>query len=127
MSSDFLVKQKFHSFVGVSVDIGDRRSMEDEFMVKTTKNGLSYYGVYDGHAGSLASAFTKENLCKNFFERSPKNMTNKSKLQSTMTEAHVAVDKAYFAHEQEARKKGFSTFSGTTSVSLVMKQCKSMY
>jgi len=123
MSNEFAVKQQFHSFVGVSLDIGDRRTMEDEFAVqKAKKNGLSYYGVYDGHAGSLASAFIKDNLCKKFLEITGGNKNNKSKLESAMISAHHSVDKEYFTHEQEARKGGHSTYSGSTSISLVFNE-----
>ena len=52
MSREFQHKRKYHSYVGVQVDIGDRSHMEDEFAI-ALEGGLSYFGVYDGHAGNM--------------------------------------------------------------------------
>ena len=127
MSSDFTPKQSFHSFVGVALDIGGRDHMEDEFNVVLNKD-LSYFGVYDGHAGSLASSFVRDNLSKHFFSKGVNSMKNKSSLQSAMTKAHVDVDKEYFVMEQQARKDGtHCSYSGSTSISFVFKQSNFFY
>ena len=127
MSSDFTPKQSFHSFVGVALDIGGRDHMEDEFNVVLNKD-LSYFGVYDGHAGSLTSSFVRDNLAKQFFSKGVNSMRNKTSLQAAMTKAHVDVDKEYFVMEQQARKDGtHSSYSGSTSISFVFKQSNFFY
>lgn len=116
-------KQQFHSFLGLSVNIGDRKYMEDEFNVQINKQGLSYYGVYDGHSGNLASSFIRENLHKTFLNKIKKEeMTNKEKLEQAMTDSHLIVDKDFFTYEQQ--QKELKSNSGSTSTSLLLNESK---
>lgn len=116
-------KHLFHSFVGLSVDIGDRKYMEDEYNIHVSKQGLSYFGVYDGHAGNLASTFVREHLFKAFTSKTSNEINNKEKLQTAMTESHLSVDKDFFTYEQQMKSKSSSN-SGTTAVSLVLNESK---
>lgn len=129
MSSDFKDKQKYHFFVGVGIDIGDRRSMEDELSVQISKHGVSYFGVFDGHAGTEASSFVKDNVCKLFFEKSPNNLKNKEKLEQIMTETYQKVDDDFLIEEQESLKNSTHQRynSGSTATSLVVKPCKFVF
>ena len=123
------MKESFHPFVGVALDIGDRSGMEDEFQVfglsakEVAPSGVAYLGAYDGHAGSLTSSFVRDSLSQVFFSKCKgKQLHFKSqKMESAMKEAFFAVDDLFFAHEEQERQEGgHKEQSGSTAASVVV-------
>ncbi len=51
---------------GLSARQGERPTMEDRHTVKTLNKKLTFFGVYDGHAGTNAADYTKDHLAENF-------------------------------------------------------------
>jgi len=93
---------------GVSAWQGARPTMEDRHSVKNLAD-FRFFGVYDGHAGTNAAKFVKNNLHENFL--CAKDKTIKQRL----TSAFLKTDEDFLAHS-----KFKNDFSGTTAVVAVI-------
>lgn len=99
---------------GYSSFRGKRASMEDFFDVKTCKiNGqtVCLFGIFDGHGGSRAAEYLKENLFKNLMNH-PEFLTN----------TKVAISETYQQTDSDFLESGKDTFrdDGSTASTAVL-------
>ncbi|XP_024990342.1 probable protein phosphatase 2C 76 [Cynara cardunculus var. scolymus] len=99
---------------GYSSFRGKRVSMEDFYDVKTCKiNGqtVCLFGIFDGHGGSRAAEYLKENLFKNLMNH-PKFLTN----------TRVAISETYQQTDSDFLESGKDTFrdDGSTASTAVL-------
>lgn len=99
---------------GYSSFRGKRASMEDFFDVKTCKiNGqtVCLFGIFDGHGGSRAAEYLKENLFKNLMNH-PEFLTN----------TRVAISETYQQTDSDFLESGKDTFrdDGSTASTAVL-------
>ena len=92
---------------GVSARQGRRPTMEDRHTIKQLSEGLHFFGVYDGHGGTRAADFTRDNLHQNFSQA--KNGTVRERL----THAPLKTDKDFLEQCKDDE-------SGTTAVVAVV-------
>ena len=83
--------------------------MEDRCTVYLNGNGLSFFGVYDGHGGTNAAGYAKEHLHKNFFKA--QDETTGERLEY----AFLKTDEDFLADSQFKKD-----YSGTTAVVAVI-------
>ncbi|KAJ9552950.1 hypothetical protein OSB04_016995 [Centaurea solstitialis] len=99
---------------GYSSFRGKRVSMEDFYDVKTCKiNGqtVCLFGIFDGHGGSRAAEYLKENLFKNLMNH-PEFLTN----------TRVAISETYQQTDSDFLESGKDTFrdDGSTASTAVL-------
>ncbi|KAI3735392.1 hypothetical protein L6452_14888 [Arctium lappa] len=99
---------------GYSSFRGKRASMEDFYDVKTCKiNGqtVCLFGIFDGHGGSRAAEYLKENLFKNLMNH-PEFLTN----------TRVAISETYQQTDSDFLESGKDTFrdDGSTASTAVL-------
>ena len=83
--------------------------MEDRCTVYLNGNGLSFFGVYDGHGGTNAAGYAKEHLPKIFFKAVNKTVGERLEYAFLKTDEDFLVDSQF--------KKDYS---GTTAVVAVI-------
>ncbi|XP_057811057.1 probable protein phosphatase 2C 14 [Salvia miltiorrhiza] len=90
------------SGVGVYSLKGKKKFMEDSYKVFASANGdKRFFGVYDGHGGSKAAAFVKENLHLKIFEMLESISENKEK--------EAACKAGYLKTDEEFLKQGLDS------------------
>lgn len=92
--------------VGVVTMQGKREDMEDEHDVRLklgNRPQLGFFGIYDGHSGSLAAEWASKNLAPNFLEKL--EIFDQESISNAMLEA----DKAFL-------ESGIDIMNGTTAV-----------
>ncbi|KAF5772259.1 putative protein-serine/threonine phosphatase [Helianthus annuus] len=99
---------------GYSSFRGKRASMEDFYDVKTCKiNGqtVCLFGIFDGHGGSRAAEYLKENLFKNLMNH-PEFLTN----------TRLAISETYQQTDSDFLESGKDTFrdDGSTASTAVL-------
>ena len=81
-----------HLQVGVQSVQGARKTMEDEHQVINDGGGekVSFFGVYDGHAGKKAAEFLRDQLHTTLLSHSQVQSEPESALKEAIEEAEVA-------------------------------------
>ncbi|KAJ9539601.1 hypothetical protein OSB04_026107 [Centaurea solstitialis] len=100
---------------GYSSFRGKRPSMEDFFDIKTCKidgRVVCLFGIFDGHGGSRAAQYLKENLFKNLMKH-PEFMTN---TKAAISETYQQTDKDFL----EAEKDNFRDDGSTASTAVLV-------
>jgi len=100
---------------------GRRKHMEDTFQALTDRYGdsqIGYYGVFDGHGGSKASAFTANMLhmyLKEAIREKVSDTKNEEQMCNAIKQTFIKTDKEFL---KEA--KTYSWMDGTTAVAAVI-------
>ncbi|KAL7614596.1 probable protein phosphatase 2C 76 [Lactuca sativa] len=95
---------------GYSSFRGKRPSMEDFYDIKTCKidgKMVCLFGIFDGHGGSRASQYLKENLFKNLMKH-PEFITN---TKVAISETYQQTDKDFLESEKDNFRDDGSTAS----------------
>lgn len=95
---------------GYSSFRGKRPSMEDFYDIKTCKidgRVVCLFGIFDGHGGSRAAQYLKENLFKNLMKH-PEFMTN---TKVAISETYQQTDKDFLESEKDNFRDDGSTAS----------------
>ncbi|KVI04622.1 Protein phosphatase 2C [Cynara cardunculus var. scolymus] len=109
---------------GYSSFRGKRVSMEDFYDVKTCKiNGqtVCLFGIFDGHGGSRAAEYLKENLFKNLMNH-PKFLTNTRVAISKPINSNEFTGETYQQTDSDFLESGKDTFrdDGSTASTAVL-------
>eukprot|EP01120_Amphizonella_sp_Union-15-10_P014685 TRINITY_DN7215_c0_g1_i1.p1 TRINITY_DN7215_c0_g1~~TRINITY_DN7215_c0_g1_i1.p1 ORF type:complete len:331 (+),score=86.72 TRINITY_DN7215_c0_g1_i1:58-1050(+) len=101
---------------GVFQDQGSRPTMEDahtvlDHAIKTDKDVIAFYGIYDGHAGSEAAHFSAKELHHLIFGA----QNWKEDIKGALSNGFQQLDQKFL---EEAKKKGWD--SGATAVVAVL-------
>ncbi len=84
--------------------VGDREFMQDRYKISESE-GLSFFGLYDGHGGTKAADYVEEHLHENFSKAQGETISERLKLAFLKTDKDF-LDKSKFSDD----------FSGTTAV-----------
>jgi serine/threonine protein phosphatase PrpC len=98
-----------HLQVGVQSVQGARKTMEDEHQVINDGGGekVSFFGVYDGHAGKKAAEFLRDQLHTTLLSHSQVQSEPESALKEAIEEAEVA----FLARAKEEKLDDGSTLA----------------
>jgi len=105
---------KSHLACSYWADSGMRTYMEDRYSINGQLNGntdATFYGVYDGHGGSVAAQFVADNLCNVLLAQKNFHQSTTDALKT----AFVEVDKQF---EELCQREGIS--DGTTAVAALV-------